>query len=103
MKVEKVGEDKYMITIEGEDHSLGNLLARTLLSIKGVKFSYYEQPHPLEERIILFVELEGKKDLKEVLLKALEMIERTNEQFRRLLIEEAGAKGVVIEEERHRS
>ncbi|MCS7106818.1 MAG: hypothetical protein NZ902_01750 [Acidilobaceae archaeon] len=89
---------KYMITIEGEDHSMGNLLARTLLSMEDVKFSYYEQPHPLEEKIVVFVELKNEKvSIKEVLLRALDMIEEMNKEFRSQLLEEARRKGIELE------
>ncbi|MEN3000140.1 MAG: RpoL/Rpb11 RNA polymerase subunit family protein [Acidilobaceae archaeon] len=89
---------KYIVTIEGEDHSMGNLLARTLLSMKEVKFAYYEQPHPLEEKIVIFVELRSERtSIKKVLLRALEIIEKTNKEFRSKLLEEAQRKGLELE------
>lgn len=89
---------KFMVTIEGEDHSVGNLLARTLLSMKEVKFAYYEQPHPLEDKIVVFVELKSEKvSIKKVLLQALDIIEETNREFRSKLVEEAGRKGIELE------
>ena len=39
------------LTINDEDHTLGNILRHELLRDKSVKFSGYKRPHPLENKI----------------------------------------------------
>ncbi|NAZ39376.1 MAG: DNA-directed RNA polymerase subunit L, partial [Acidilobus sp.] len=44
--ISKAGENVYVVTIEGEDHTIGNLLATTLMEVPGVRLAYYEVEHP---------------------------------------------------------
>ncbi len=43
----QLGDGRYDIVVEGEDHTLGNLLAERLSRKPGVKTAYYTNPHPL--------------------------------------------------------
>lgn len=97
VSIKDLGEDKYMITIVGEDHSLGNLLTKILLSMSEVKFSYYEHPHPLDDKIVLYVHLEKGKDIKKVLLKAAEQALQINEEFKELFLKALEKKGRRLE------
>ncbi|GAB0497020.1 hypothetical protein MMPV_008343 [Pyropia vietnamensis] len=51
VKVENAGT----LTIEREDHTLGNLMRMQLLRDPRVTFVAYKQPHPLEHHIVLRV------------------------------------------------
>lgn len=47
-------EDKVnlaVVTIQEEDHTLGNIIRHQLLKDKTIKFSGYKRPHPLEPEI----------------------------------------------------
>lgn len=85
---------KARYVIEGEDHTLGNLLEKTLTTINGVVVAYYESPHPLENKIIVYIETDGSIKPREALKKALERILEMNEEFRKLYLEKLREKGV---------
>ncbi|AAK40631.1 DNA-directed RNA polymerase subunit L [Saccharolobus solfataricus] len=68
-------ESNYLeLEIEGEDHTLGNLIAGTLRRISGVSFASYYQPHPLSDKIIVKILTDGSITPKDALLKAIENI-----------------------------
>ncbi len=93
MKISKV-EKTYIIEIEGEDHTLGNLLASTLQELQGVTVAYYELEHPLFRKIKVYVQLEEGYDIKDILAKALNKIKEINESFRQQFLEKAKGLGV---------
>lgn len=84
---------KARYVIEGEDHTLGVLLEKTLTGLEGVKLAYYESPHPLEDKIIVYVETDGSIKPREALKRALERIIEMNEEFKRLYLEKLKEKG----------
>jgi DNA-directed RNA polymerase subunit L len=86
----------YVVEIENEDHTMGNLLATTLIGVKGVSNAYYEMEHPLFRRIKVYVQLEDGYNIKDVLKEALSRIKEMNEEFRRQFIERAKALGVDL-------
>jgi len=45
-----------LITINKEDHTLGNMIRNQLLKDPHVLFAGYKQPHPLEHKIIIRVQ-----------------------------------------------
>jgi len=45
-----------LITINKEDHTLGNMIRNQLLKGPHVLFAGYKQPHPLEHKIIIRVQ-----------------------------------------------
>lgn len=97
IRIQDLGNGKYMVTIEGEDHSLGNLLTRILLSMEEVKLSYYEHPHPMENKIVLFVHLNEGQDLAKVLIKASDAALKMNEEFKELFLKALEKKGIRFE------
>jgi DNA-directed RNA polymerase II subunit RPB11/DNA-directed RNA polymerase subunit L len=99
VSLEALGNGRYRLTITGEDHTIGNLLSRTLLSMDEVAFAYYEQPHPLEDRIVVYLQLkEPDGDPVVVLLRALDRILEVNEEFKRLYLEALRDKGLEVED-----
>ncbi|MEM0173331.1 MAG: DNA-directed RNA polymerase subunit L [Sulfolobaceae archaeon] len=59
------------LEVEGEEHTLGNLISGILREIKGVKFASYYQPHPLIQKIVIKILTDGSISPKEALLKAI--------------------------------
>jgi len=60
----KYQEDKVnlaLVTIQEEDHTLGNIIRHQLLKDRSVKFSGYKRPHPLEPYIEIKVQTNGVK------------------------------------------
>ncbi|MGC9210308.1 MAG: RpoL/Rpb11 RNA polymerase subunit family protein [Acidilobus sp.] len=94
LKISKVSERSYVVTIEGEDHTIGNLLASTLMEINGVRMAYYEMEHPLFRRVKVYVNLEEGYDIKDVLRQALVRIKEMNEAFRKAFLEKAKEMGL---------
>ncbi|WP_338600073.1 DNA-directed RNA polymerase subunit L [Sulfolobus tengchongensis] len=75
-------EDNYLeLEIEGEDHTLGNLIAGMLRRIKGVNFASYYQPHPLLDKIVIKVLTDGTITPKDALIKAIENIKNLSSQY----------------------
>ncbi len=97
VEVRQLGNGRYDILIEGEDHTLGNLLAERLSRKPGVKMAYYTNPHPLEDRIIVHLTLEEGDPislLEEALDEIMEEAQSFVEEYRKALRE----KGVSLEE-----
>ncbi|GAB6147620.1 DNA-directed RNA polymerase subunit L [Stetteria hydrogenophila] len=94
LEAEFESNTKAKYIIEGEDHTLGNLLEKTLTTLDGVVVAYYEAPHPLEDKIILYIETDGSVKPREALRKALEKILEMNKTFRTLYLEKLKARRV---------
>ncbi len=94
IKIEKAGEG-YRITLRGEDHTMGNLLVEVLSRMSEVKAAQYRNPHPLEEEIILYLQLaDPNADPVEVLIRALEKIQEEADRFMEELKKALEEKGV---------
>ncbi len=82
------------IELEGEDHTLGNLLAKTMLREKGVTYAGYRIEHPLRPKLVIEVTTDGSispvEAVRRAVAKILEINKKFQEQFLQLL-EEAGS------------
>jgi len=91
IKVLEGSESRLKIELIGEDHTLSNLLAKTLLEDPAVKFTTYTIDHPLVSNPVLIVITDGSKSAKQALLDALYKIKdrvlEFREEFRRALRE----------------
>ncbi|MCE4612253.1 MAG: hypothetical protein F7C07_00260 [Desulfurococcales archaeon] len=97
--IRKVEEGKYMAEIEGEDHTIGNILAEKLREHSMVGLAYYEEPHPLENRIIVFFTLkEPSADPRKVLIEALENALSDVEALRKAYLSALKEKGLGVED-----
>ncbi|MEM0130857.1 MAG: DNA-directed RNA polymerase subunit L [Saccharolobus sp.] len=86
-------ENNYIeLEVEGEDHTLGNLLAGILREINGVVFASYYYPHPLFDRIIIKVLTDSSITPRDALLKATEIVKDLSSKY----IDEV--KGILHEE-----
>lgn len=70
------------LEIEGEGHTLCNLLQAKLLEDDRVEIAGYDKHHPLEERAILYVRTKGEASPKEVLIDATDKALTMAEEFR---------------------
>ena len=77
--------DRFLrLEIEGEGHTLCNLLQRSLLEDEDVEVGGYNLTHPLVSKAVLFVKTkEGSPE--EALKRAIERIKRTNRAFQEAL------------------
>lgn len=82
-------QNEIVLEIDGEGHTLCNLLESVLLEDDEVEFAGYTIPHPLIGKPILRVRTKGNKEPKEALREALaKIIERgrdLREEFERAL------------------
>ncbi len=97
-KVEEEDDRKAVYIIEGEDHTIGNLLEKILINMDGVVFANYEMPHPLEYKIVLRIQTDGSLKPREALIKALERALEMVEEFRKDFLSELKRLGKEIEE-----
>ncbi|ARM76364.1 DNA-directed RNA polymerase subunit L [Acidianus manzaensis] len=74
--------DTYLeIQIDGEDHTLGNLLAEILRNINGVVYASYYQPHPLIQSIVLKIMTNGETKPLDAVKEAIEKAENYTNNF----------------------
>lgn len=69
------------LQIDGEDHTIGNLLSSLLRTIDGVVYASYYQPHPLIQSIVIKVMTDGKIKPTEAIKKAIEKAEEYTNRF----------------------
>ena len=85
LKVLKQTDNELKIEVEGEGHTLFNMLESVLLEDVKVEFASYNMPHPLISNTIVTVRTsEGKKPeeaLKEACEKILQRGKELNEAF----------------------
>mmetsp|Transcript_29204 Transcript_29204/g.33752 ORF Transcript_29204/g.33752 Transcript_29204/m.33752 type:complete len:119 (-) Transcript_29204:218-574(-) len=63
------------LTIYLEDHTLGNIARMQLLKNKNVRFAGYRKPHPLENKIEVKIQTNGKIRPTEAFITAIEEIQ----------------------------
>lgn len=97
LNVEKETETEAVYVIEGEDHTIGNLLEKMLLTIEGVEFASYEVPHPLENRIVVKITTNGEITPREAVIRALREALKLIDSFERDYIDSLKAVGKSIE------
>ncbi len=87
VKVLKKEGSELIIEVLGEDHTLGNLIAKEALLDPRVEYSSYRIPHPLQDRMeITLVAKQGEDPLKIL----VDVIDRLVEEIKvfKSLIEE---------------
>ncbi|ETN38400.1 uncharacterized protein HMPREF1541_06435 [Cyphellophora europaea CBS 101466] len=55
-----------IFTLRAEDHTMGNLIRDSLLAMPEVTFAAYKCPHPLDNRVIIRVQVDPKSDMRPV-------------------------------------
>jgi len=76
LKILQRTPQKLKLEIEGEGHTILNLLESTLLEDEKVEFAGYHVPHPLFPNSILLIRTKGGKRPEEALIEALEKMRR---------------------------
>ena len=102
LKIVKVSEDTYELRIEGEDDTIGHLLSTYLELSEEVQLSYYTRPHPLDEKIIVYVRLKDPKaDVRKVVDRVIDKILSDINNLKQDYIEALRKSGVDTEELTH--
>jgi DNA-directed RNA polymerase subunit L len=81
LKIIKNKKNELKIELDGEDHTLCNLIQNTLLNDKDIEFAGYDLPHPLSRKPIIY--LKSKKGLKaeSIFKRNLEKISKKSNEF----------------------
>jgi len=90
-------ENKVVVEIHGEDHTLGNLLEKILLNDPRVDFASYENPHPLEEKIVVTIVTRDNADPIAVLKDATAKIIDLASEFKKKLLDAYREAGLEVE------
>lgn len=81
IKILKSGENYIELQIDGEEHTIGNLIKGYLIKVPGVIFASYSKPHPLIDSIVIKIMTNGNISPKEALIKAIELAENDTSKF----------------------
>jgi len=76
INVLKRTEKEIEIEVEGEDHTLGNLVAKMALRHPNVSIAFYTIDHPLVGKLRIRIVSDGSKDVGEVFNEVLESIKK---------------------------
>ena len=83
VKVLKSTDNELKIEVDGEGHSLLNLLQKTLLEDDSIEMAGYHVPHPLFDRGILYVHTKGKQDPEAVVSEATKKVLGLSKDFQK--------------------
>ena len=83
VNVLKRTDNELKIEVEGEGHSLLNLLQKTLLEDDSIEMAGYHVPHPLFDRGIVYVHTKEQKDPEEVMKEATKKVLGLSKQFQK--------------------
>jgi DNA-directed RNA polymerase subunit L len=70
VKAVKPSLNELALEVEGESHTLCNMLQKTLLEDETVELAGYDKPHPLVDRTLMYVRTKGRRKPKTALIKA---------------------------------
>ena len=85
MKIEilKKTATELKIQVEGEGHSLLNLLQKTILEDDAIEMAGYDVPHPLIDRAVLYVRTKGSQNPEAVIKEATKRVLSLNKEFQK--------------------
>lgn len=98
IRIKNKEKNKVVYEIIGEDHTLGNLLEKTLINKDGVSYASYENPHPLENKIVLTIITQDGTDPERVLKEAIREIIELSRNFKERYREALKEAGLSLEE-----
>ena len=81
LRVLKQTGKRLELEVEGEDHSLLNLLTKTMLKMNHVKFAAYRIDHPLVGKPVVIIETDGEIPPIEAMKRGLEEIKKLSREF----------------------
>ena len=85
VKVLKRTNNELKIEVEGEGHSLLNLVQKTLLEDASIEMAGYHVPHPLFDRGVLYVHTKGKTNPEDVISEATKKVLGLSKDFQKSL------------------
>ena len=83
IKVLKRTSNELKIEVEGEGHTLCNVLQKALLEDDTIEMAGYDVPHPLFDSATVYVRTKGKRRPEAALKEATKKILDRNKEFRK--------------------
>ena len=83
IKVLKKTANELKIEIEGEGHSLLNVLQKSLIEDEKIEMAGYDVPHPLIDRAILYVQTKEKQNPEDVINEATKKVQGLSKDFQK--------------------
>jgi len=83
VKVLKITDNELKIEVEGEGHSLLNVLQKTLLEDDSIEMAGYDVPHPLFDRGILYVHTKEQQNPEAVVKEATKKVLSLSKEFQK--------------------
>lgn len=84
------GNRDLVIEIEGEDHTLGNMLMKEALRHPNVEHAAYRIPHPLKSTLEFTIVVKEGGDLSKVLREIIAKLRGELEEFKRAVEDSMG-------------
>lgn len=79
----KTTDNELKIEVEGEGHSLLNLLQKTLLEDDSIEMAGYHVPHPLFDRGVLYVHTKKQQNPEDVIKEAAKKVLDLSKDFQK--------------------
>jgi DNA-directed RNA polymerase subunit L len=96
--IRKVDDLTYEIELPGEDDTTGNVVSSYLERMDEVQLSYYKRPHPLEDKIVIYVKLRKPVNVKKLIEKVADIILKDLESMEKDYRESLSKMGVSLED-----
>ncbi|MCW3975250.1 MAG: DNA-directed RNA polymerase subunit L [Candidatus Bathyarchaeota archaeon] len=81
LRIIKKEKNEMKIELDGEDHTLGNLIQHTLLMDKDIEFAGYDLPHPLSRKPIIYLRTKKGLKVENVFKRTLEKVSKQANEF----------------------
>jgi DNA-directed RNA polymerase subunit L len=83
IKILKETANELKLELEGEGHSLLNLLQKIILEDDRIEMAGYDVPHPLIDRAILYVHTKGRTSPGTVIKEATKKVKSLSKEFKK--------------------
>lgn len=94
IKILEINDKELEFELEGEGHTLCNLLRKVLLEDEDVTFAGYRIEHPLISKPRMYIRTNGKKDPLDAAIEAAKKIKEMAEGFREAFLR--SLKGITL-------
>ncbi len=87
VEVKRVADNEIIIIIEGEDDTIGNLIAKSAVQHPNVVYATYRIPHPLEKKVEIIISVDKNADLGSTISEIIQNIKEQLEEFKKKIDE----------------
>ncbi len=87
VEVKRVTDNEIIIIIEGEDDTIGNLIAKSAVQHPNVVYATYRIPHPLERKVEIIISVDKNADLGSTISEIIQNIKEQLEEFKKKIDE----------------